>query len=238
MIDVLTCILSGYDNLRIPEPESGVRYLCYTDEPHYDARPWRIQPAHMNGDMARSSRLPKILSHLHTDAEVSIWIDGCFCPKAAGRFVADKLGDADVVAFEHPRQNAFAEVEYCSREGVGDGTAIDAQLARYRAEGYTGEPFVCGGIIGRRENAAVREFNELWWREYRAGQSRDQFSLSYALWRSGVKLNIIRGVDILQNPWFGFNFHAWQERAGQNPEFASQRERMAKRAAEIRRLTA
>jgi hypothetical protein len=134
--------------------------------------------------------------------------------------------------------DAFREAWYCQSSGVGDAVAIEDQLKRYKAEGYPGGPFVCGGIIARRDTPEVREFNELWWSEYRDGQKRDQFALSYALWKTGVKVNVARGVDILQNPWFSFHFHAWCYDLSDNPQFADERKEMESRQLELRRLGA
>lgn len=247
MIDVYTTILGGYDNLRLPEPEPGVRYLCYTDEPRFDVQPWRIQPAHVNGDMARSSRVPKILSHLHVspDCEMSAWMDGCFSPKAgAGDFVRENLSAHDIAVFVHPRRNAFAEVAYCDRDSASLGFSSDtvstirAEVDRYRGEGYPGSPFVCGGVILRRENEAVRRFNELWWSAYRQAGRRDQFSLSYALWKSGIRVKVIEADILTQNPGFGFHFHGAPAFAhlSDNPRFKERRAASEARRAELSRL--
>jgi ferredoxin len=115
----------------------------------------------------------------------------------------------------HPgRPDIYAEAAYCRRDAGALGfdaplqDAIDAQVERYRAAGFPGTPFFAGGIIVRRENAAVRAFNELWWREFRTGGRRDQFSLAYAIWKSGVRVHIVEGESPLTCSWFGFSFHA------------------------------
>ena len=109
MIYVYTCILGGFDNLRPPlvDPEPGVRFVCFTDCPVLPSvAPWEFRPVHrvysadMSGrtDMARTSRLPKILPHLMlpADADYSIWIDGNFqLRKPASEIINEELRTED-----------------------------------------------------------------------------------------------------------------------------------------------
>lgn len=234
MIDLVTSITNDYDNLRLPEEERDVRYLCYADRPYFDMLPWQIQPTRPMGDYSHESRLPKILMHLHSEAEQSVWMDGCFRPRFVHKFLAE-MGSADMVAIQHPRLNAYKEAEYCRREGYGNADAIDEQLGRYKQEGYPGEPFVCGGLIGRRNNGRVQRFNELWWREYYDGQGRDQFALSYAIWKTGTTIKVLK-EDVLQNPWFSFHFHAWCHDIADNPLYAQSRQKAADRKARLDEL--
>jgi len=238
-IDVLTCIIGDYDNLRPPLVRSeGVRFVCYTDEPVFDSG-WEIQPARLRYQSAsRNSRIPKILSHLFSKAEFTIWMDACLQPRADITELIDLLGNADVLGIRHPRLNAIAELEYCAKEAKSLGFEnrtehMARQVAHYQEAGWSGEPFICGGILVRRNNAAVRTFNELWWAEYvrwcAEGQPRDQFSLNYALWKSGLAVRVVADHHILETPWFAFKGHAAFPNFGDNPQWAAHRERRAAR---------
>jgi len=249
MIDVLTAITNNFDNLRPPPEEtSRMRFLCYTDQPLFDTG-WQLQPIERGDCPSRTSRIPKILSHLHVapGCKVSAWMDGCFRPKiGADRWIIDMLNGCDIAVFRHPRGNAFAEAEYCNRDASTLGFSSDVvgdihqQVSRYRDFGYPGTPFVCGGVILRRENPAVRAFNELWWSEFIKGGRRDQFSLSYALWKSHIRVNVIESDILTENPGFGFHFHGADAFAhlSDNPRFRERREFSAARQAELKRLVA
>lgn len=246
MITVYTCILNGYDNLRPPGPVTpSARYVCYANEPmHCD--PWEIQPAYEPYEDSRiNSRIPKILSHLHTDnAEVSAWHDGCLTAKCdIDALAREWLRDVDMALLRHPgREDIYAEAAYCRRDAGAlgfDGAlqdAIDEQVARYKADGFPGAPFFAGGIIVRRENEAVRRFNEMWWNEFLRGGRRDQFSLAYSAWKARVRVRVIEGQSPLTCPWFSFNFHSAFERAGLNPQFAAERAARAGRKKALREL--
>jgi hypothetical protein len=244
-VTVYTCILGGHDNLREPEfTTRGARYVCYSDIPLH-RRPWEIQPAYLPyPETSRNSRIPKILSHLHVEDPYSIWLDGCFTPKCdVVSLVRDWLDGCDMAIFRHPaRPDIYKEALYCRRDAknlnfdAALANSIDAQVDRYRREGFPGAPFFAGGIIVRRECEAVWEFNELWWKEYLANGRRDQFSLAYAVWKSGLKVRVIED-GILENRWFGFNFHAAFADAGCNPQFAEERAREERRFRKLKELT-
>ncbi len=242
---VYTVILDAHDNLRTPFVNPSARYVCYADEPLHRV-PWQIQPAYQPYGNVRDSRIPKILSHLHVDSEYSIYHDGCFVIACdPEELAAEWINDADIALFRHPgRPDIYSEAAYCRRdagvlnfdEALAD--AIDAQVGWYRREGFYGAPFFAGGIIVRRENAAVREFNEFWWREYMAGCRRDQFSLAYAVWKTGIRVRIIEGESLLTRPEFSFNFHANYEDSGLNPEYKTERLERRARMDRLRALCA
>lgn len=245
-IDVLTCIIGDYDNLRPPLVKTpGVRWICYADEPHFDSG-WEIQPARLRYQSpSRNSRIPKILSHFHSGSEFTIWMDACLQPRVDLTELVDLLGSADILGIRHPRTNAVTELEYCIKEaaplGFVNRTAhMSEQVKSYQADGWTGEPFICGGILLRRNNAAVRAFNELWWAEYvrwcAAGQPRDQFSLNYAIWKSGIAARIMTDHHIHETPWFAFKGHAAFPNFSDNPLWAPNRKRRSARRETLERL--
>jgi hypothetical protein len=234
-VDVLTCIVNDYDNLRPPLVRStGVRWVCYSDEPRFDSG-WEIQPVPQPFSLpSQNSRIPKMLAHFFSDADVSIWMDACLQPRADVTEILDLMHGADILGIRHPRLNAVRELDYCTKEAeslgfVGQTDHMRKQVDAYRQEGWAGEPFVCGGILVRRNNAEVKAFNELWWREYRRwfdeGQTRDQFSLNYAIWKSGVTLKTITEHHILETPWFTFKGHAAFKNLGDNEAWEPDRKR-------------
>lgn len=232
-IDVITAIAGRRDDLLRPVTEpAGVRFRAYVDVARVqDVPPWEVRPIdipdHLRQRPREASRIVKILGHLHVptgpgaerEESVYIWQDACarLFFRDAEAFLHEFLGDADIAVIGHERRDHRTEQAYCLEHRVGDTGAIAAQLDRYETEGFSGCPFVCGGLIARRHNERTVAFNELWWKEYRQGQERDQFSLAYSLWRAerdfGLRVRVIHpsyfgGTSIWQNPWFEWHKHA------------------------------
>lgn len=241
MITVYTAILCGYDNLRPPGViEPGVRYVCFSDEPLH-CPPWEIQPAWLRYDSgSRNSRIPKILSHLHIDTEYSIYHDGCLSIQCKpSSLIAEVLKDADWAMYSHPcRKSVYEELNACRSMGIGYGSDMQEQVDRYRANGL-GDGLWAGGVIVRKKTDLTVTVNEAWWREYINGCARDQISFPFVRQAYGLRVHSIDDADILQDTKrFGFNWHGWAEQKGDNPSFATGRQRRAERWKRLKELCA
>lgn len=236
MITVYTVILNDYDNLRPPAVvEPGVEYVCFSDVYH-DCPPWRIVPCPaLEFAGSRASRVPKILSHLAIESDFSIYHDGSLSLACRARdLIAETLQFSNLALYRHPcRETLQDEVALCRNEGVGYGGVMVTQADRYLSQGLR-PGLWAGGVVIRRNVESVQRFNEIWWREFAGGCSRDQIALPRALQESGVSLHTI-DADILQDSErFTFRFHAAFVDHHGNGEFLPARE---KRAAIRQRLS-
>lgn len=142
-------------------------------------------PAHL------LSRWAKTHPHvLFPEARVTVYLDGnIMVTGPIGPLIAPVVrGEAAFGCFLHPhRATPEEEAAACAALGKGDGAAMAAQVAAYRAEGHTDLPLIEANVLVLRPvDPAVRTMLELWWREIRDRGSRDQLSLGYAIARSGV----------------------------------------------------
>lgn len=207
-----TVITSNYDNLRpVTVPvNSDERYVCFTDRPRY-VEPWLCQaiPPVLT-EQRRASRIPKITPHLvMPDAESSVYMDGAFTPNIMLTEAVSLLDTCDIGLFLHPTNKSIHDEYqfYINLHGAVPDD-VEAQYRKYVAENLpvTGE-FYAGGLIIRKHNQAVEEFNELWMKEYMHGSQNDQFSLYYAVVKSGVKVKIL-GLDNLWDKRWGYCLHS------------------------------
>lgn len=217
---VYTVILNAWDYLRPPEvidPEA--RYICFTDQPIDRVDPWEIQPAYLPfPSMSRNSRLPKILPHLHFDAEYSVYHDANFSLKVTPCDLIGLLNGADIAMLKHPQRERVdeeAEVILGSPDEFPtvDMDAVRAQVTRWK---HAGAPtgLWAAGLIIRRHADAVERFNELWWREYISGSSRDQLALPSARYHAEIEIQTLT-ENIFQNPLMSFHWHAaWKNKPG------------------------
>ena len=227
MIVVHTCVLNSFDFLRSSAvtPEHGVRFLCFTDRPIEPCPPWEIQPAYcplpyapvdMSGasvpppppNASRCSRLPKILPNLHFAADYSIWHDANFVLRAdPATMIAAYLKHADIAMFAHPCRSTVAEeVKVLLAEKIGKREEV---LNQQTAWLHMGAPcgLWAGGLIIRRHTKAVAAFNEVWWKHFKGGSTRDQLALPMAVHETGMKIETIPG-NIQASALLGFHYHA------------------------------
>jgi hypothetical protein len=258
MIYCYTCILGGFDNLRPPlvPPEPGVRFICFTDCPVLpDVPPWEFRPVHRvlcnvpedcdeygQLDVARTSRLPKILPHLMlpTDADYSIWIDGNFqLRKPASEIINEELRTEDWAAHRHPaRDCVYAEAEILLKEKIGDPAEVRAQIDLYRNAQYPKTNGLwANGMIIRRHSEAVNRLNEAWWERFAGGCARDQISFPVARWACDLKVNSMPHYpDVYTSPLMKFGWHAaWKDKEP-NVEYRPERERIAARVKRLQEV--
>ena len=164
---------------------------------HYDipepCPTWnRVTPITYEVDTIKEQRLKKIQSwRFVQDYEYSLWCDGNITPICNPFDLVRKyLSNADIAMFPHPirccvyqEARAVIQLELDSKERVNE------QMERYHKEGM---PFAfClpeTGVILRRHTPELREFEEIWGQEVVRGSHRDQLSVSYALWKTGIKV--------------------------------------------------
>jgi hypothetical protein len=239
-IIVYTCILNGFDNLRPPlvRPEPDVRFICYTNVPMLpDVDLWEFRPAHLirhagTIDLARSSRIPKILPHLVLPkCDYSIWHDGNFQLQCSPHeIISRQLRFEDWSAHRHPaRDCVYKEAEILVKEKIGTTSLVEAEIERYRGFEYPAcNGLWANGLIIRRHTEAVRLLNEDWWELYMRGCERDQLSFPVARHLRSVKVNDIL-EDVFNSPFMRFGWHAaWKDKAD-NVSFRLERERIRER---------
>lgn len=221
MLYTYTVITENYDRLKpITVPiRPSERYICFSDRPRYQA-PWIIQPIPpVTLDQRRASRIPKILPHLvMPEATESIYMDGAFSLSMSARQAFSTIGDADIGLFAHPTNKSIHDEHqfYKNLHGyIPDD--VEAEYQKYVSQGLpiTGQ-FYAGGVILRKHNDKVKEFNECWMEAHMSGSTNDQFSLYYAVVTTGVKVKIL-GPDNLWDFRFGYHLHAHEGGEGNSP---------------------
>lgn len=239
-VTVLTSILGAYDNLRPPAPRAAedraADFVCFADRAIPAPPPWRLVPAYepIPDDPARNSRVAKILSHIVTDTEYSVWHDGNLELIAPPSGMIERwLGNADIGVLRHHYHHfddqgfdcLYKEAGTCIRRGKPEAEAIRRQAQDYRADGHPPHwgLFVCTFLL-RRHSDAVKKLNEAWWHEVVTRSARDQISFPYVLRKSGVRFAVIDG-SIFDNALFKYHMHASYETHRDNTGYVDSRRR-------------
>lgn len=194
-IDCITSITGGKDFLRDDHVTGKARFICYTDDLELKSDIYEIRPAYDRfKDPRRNSRIHKIMPHLYSDADVTIWHDGNIqIMEDPAKIVEKYLGDYDMAMFKHgSRDCIYQEALEVARLKLDDQEVIIEQAKHYEDLEYAQNKGLCSGFfIIRRNNEKTRRFNEAWWADYCRFSRRDQLSLMPCVDRTAIRLRTI-----------------------------------------------
>ncbi len=210
------------------EPDLSMKgwdFICFTDNPNYESKHWKIILVPKIYDGARDSKKPKILPHEYLeDYDISVWVDGDIKITAnVDELVNKYLGDKDYAVFNHEfcgitttgnlnvRKCIYDEAKFI--KWLGDNhprkhykdnlDVINNQIERYKKEGYPRNNGQARNtiIIRKHKNPKVIKVMKDWWQEVSYGSKRDQLSFPYVAWKNNLDFNFIN-EDIDNNKWF------------------------------------
>lgn len=191
-----TFIIGSYDNLKTPLVISeGWDYICFTDNPKLKSDVWDVRLTPRKGDDLRLedkkfAMKHMILSHQYLAGyDLSLSVGGQIQINCdLNEFIRDYFNeDDDMMIPIHPdRDCIYDEGEACKKYRKDDPARLDAQMKRYREEGYPPHNGLYEtGIIGmKHDRPNLKAMCELWWGEVKRESQRDQMSLNYAIWKS------------------------------------------------------
>lgn len=175
----------------------AVQFTCVTTD-NYDTpdafHEWdRTTPEYFHADTVKQQRLIKIQAchRYEKKYEYSLWVDGNITPLVNPfELIRKYLNNTDIAFFPHPsRCCVYQEARAVNELGLDESERVNEQVNRYLAEGM---PVAFGlpetGVILRRHTPLVREFEDIWALEVMNGSHRDQLSVSYALWKTGLQV--------------------------------------------------
>ena len=195
---IYTVNVGGYDKLRAAPRFSGWETVLFSDVPPsglrrvFGARGWRVLPLE-RGDgetPVLASRRPKLLPHhFLQDYDYSLYVDANIVFLADPSCLLEALDWPFFAAALHPyRTTPFAEVEACIAQKKAPADVLEAQAAAYRAAGFPEEaPLLENNVLLRRHNdPQAIALGEAWWEAFLQFPYRDQISLPFAAYRSGI----------------------------------------------------
>ena len=212
-IVVFTAVFGGYDDVAPCIETDGVRHIAYTERDEV-VPGWKFMlRSNAWGNPRLTARFYKTLGHcFFPECDFFIWQDANVTIKTdPHRLVDEWLEDADIAVPHHPGRNcAYAEAIGCIKKRKDKESVLREQMAAYQAAGLPKDAGLGETrIVVRRNNAAVAEFGELWWREVEHHSVRDQVSFPYVAWlmRSKLEVRYMPDVWIPKHPWFGYREH-------------------------------
>ena len=143
----------------------------------------------------RTARHYKTLPHRYLpEADTWLWVDDNVRARIHPHLAVNQDRNVLVAQRHWRRKCLFEEIDACIMAEKGDPEVLRAQGAWYRQEGM---PELWGlaqtGMLIRRDTAAIRELNEMWWAEITKWSCRDQVSLPFVCWKLRLKWSILVG---------------------------------------------
>ena len=183
-----------------------VDYIAFTNSEYLESDFWDIRKMSLWRSGRWTARKCKTSPEiLLPDYDVWVWMDNEIYFTYDLRSLVDfHLGDNDLAVHKHCDRNClYEEVEATSRRSpLRDPIGlITGQGKSYRDEGYPEQIGLYeNGILFRKNNERVREFNKLWFDETAKWNTEDQLSMMYSLWKlPEVKVNPINQTFVLHN---------------------------------------
>lgn len=195
---VYTTVFGNTDPLHEPADPGDARFVCFADRP-IRSKTWEVIRVDPTEAPSRECRRYKQRSHVvFPDAEWTLWIDAAFELQVPPERII-LLASHDVMGFKHPdRRRISVEAPAIVKAGKGREPDVMAQLAVYQSAGWDTDAnpqrhITNGGFLLRRHTPAVRAFNEAWHREVQTRCLRDQMSIDYCAWKTGVEIGYFDG---------------------------------------------
>jgi len=189
-ICVYTVISNDYDTVK-PVVLSGIPHYLFTDNPDIIAKGWIIVPIEKTED-CRLQRKIKILGHEVLDKhDVTIYVDATMTLRTnIPQLLRTYKGGLMIGA--HPTRNCvYAEGLAVKKLNKAPAELVNKQIAEYYENDFPANfgMWSAGFLIRDRSTKAMCE---LWYSKLAEHSHRDQLSLPWALWKTGLKPIVVR----------------------------------------------
>lgn len=214
---VYTCVFGRYDFVLPPkciEPDTDYILIC--DDANWRVRGWTtwvVDPQDWGGAIL-ANRYHKFFAHvLFPRSDYSCYIDG----------------NSHIVGPLEPLMRAFidsgaclglqkhgyrtslkAELEACRELGkLAEPSVADAEYTSYLEEGFDDTLPLTGNnvLLRRHDHVTLPVAMELWWTCFKRYKTRDQLSLPYVRWKTGLTCHYFGFVFNDPNPYLHIHRH-------------------------------
>ena len=186
---------------------AGVEFICFTNTPYLKSKTWNIKLVDIEDNSRLTARKYKMLPHLYLpNYDGWIWMDNsCLFKYNPIDLYEHYMNGYDICLHEHcDRINIIQEADLLITRGLDDVEVISKQVKEYYENGYEDQGLFETGILMRKNNPQVIQFNESWWTEICTKSVRDQLSFSYIKWiHKEVKIHGLKETFVAHNHQLG-----------------------------------
>jgi hypothetical protein len=213
-----TCVFDGYDRIFPPvRKDPALDYVVVTDDQDLRVDGWQtlvVDPTRFESPRV-ANRHYKMLGHRYFDQyAASVYVDGNIRMLGNASEPLSQLIDSNAALglFKHPKRGSVAaEIAACVEHGKTTVSERNREeLSDYRLDGFTDQQGLVEAtvLLKNHRHLALDRAMSLWWTLFERYESRDQFSLPYVLWKTGVPYVWQARSFRDPNPYFGIYPHA------------------------------
>ncbi len=224
---IFCAVFGGYDRVYPPvTPEPGVDYVIVTDDPEMHVPGWTTHVVDMSAfptPKAANLYHRALIHRVLPGYDASLYLDGNMRLLGPNKPLFDEVlaSGAALGAYIHPLRSTVAEeVDAVVEVGkVGDAEAVRAELSEYVADGFPDNVRLVETtvIVKNHEHPGLDAAMELWWQCFSRYLARDQLSLPYVIWKTGLPVHHFAGSFRDPNPYFAWQPH--YRAPGINPNY-------------------
>ncbi|KAB2791313.1 DUF616 domain-containing protein [Brucella anthropi] len=195
-IAVYSCISGGYENaIPLIADDSSIDKFLVVDNDEFIVPDGytKIFSNYVHPISVRTARFAKTHPHIWlADYDFVFWIDSNIHFLGDLRNYAEvlKQNDAECGFILHPaRDNFLEEANILAADRIIDTELSRTQISRYlNIPGLINQPmFETGFMVSRPKHDRVKNFMGTWWSEINRFTHRDQLSVNYAAYSTGLK---------------------------------------------------
>ena len=175
---------------------SNVDFVCFTDNPQLTSDDYKVVVMERRySDVTKNARNIKVNGFDGVkDYDVAIWHDSSVqlhCDKIQA--LSDFEKDHMISVFHHVRYCAYLEAIACINQDKDSALRIAAQMYRYFREGFPSNHQLHETTIMVLDSRTyfTSQLRHIWWEEILKRSRRDQLSLAYARWKTGVVAGLL-----------------------------------------------
>ncbi len=178
---IFSVITGGYDEIPQAPYFKGWDSIMFTDKITNNNRGWKIVQLPKVENPLVQSRDIKIRPHIHLkEYDLVCYIDG------NQKLLKEPLNEP--IWYQHAkRKNIFEEAQQIINNGRFPADIINAQIDYYKEMGYKNTGLYLNGYhIRKNKDDKINHLHEVWFEETCRFAPRDQLSLPYAIWKTGI----------------------------------------------------
>ena len=187
---IFSVITGDYDRITPAPNFPDWDCIMYIDREVDDPKGWTIRQLDKSSDPLIQSRFIKIRSHIHlSEYDLVCYIDG-------NQYFL-KEPPSYPIWFSHTRrENIFQEADQIIKNGRFDKNAIQPQINYYQEKGYEDQGLYLNGFFVREHNERINKLHDVWFRETTRYVPRDQLSLPFAIFITGIEPENIKPASL------------------------------------------
>lgn len=185
---IYTVITGNYDTLKPAPTFKGWDAVLFTDNQPKDSKGWTVRLIDQDPGLSdrKLSRKYKILSHIYlSEYNLVCYIDA--------NIKLLKEPPNTPIHFLHPsRKSVFFEARAIVDLRKGCSIEVRKQMDYYKSQRFPDNCYLfANGFFVRDHSEETNKLFSLWWSHVEHYSHRDQLSLPYCIWKTGIKLKRI-----------------------------------------------